>query len=131
MFDISRYERAGVVGGQQGTRYVFECARFMHVLVTHHLHGGNEMEGRAPDAERAFRRCDDCVTTPALLSSWLISVEIETSSSDDHPSTLTIRSGRERRARFFARNCAGIVRGVRICVSECECIIPIDRSDRS
>ena len=56
MYDISRYECAGVVGEQQGTRrYVFDCTRFMHVLVTHHLHGGDAMEGRAPDAERAFR----------------------------------------------------------------------------
>lgn len=48
-------------GRQQGARYAFEeHAGFMRVLVTHHLHSGDEMEGRAPDAERAFRRYDDC-----------------------------------------------------------------------
>lgn len=67
MYDISRYTsvcrcRWRAVGNQ---RYVFEYARFMRVLVTHHLHGRDEMEGRAPDAERAFRRCDDCATIPA------------------------------------------------------------------
>ncbi|KAG5324546.1 MY18A protein, partial [Acromyrmex heyeri] len=54
---------------QQGTRrYVFECARFMHVLVTHHLHGGDAMEGRAPDAERAFRH-NATTVQPLLYSS--------------------------------------------------------------
>lgn len=77
------------------------CRLKMHVLVTHHLYGGNEMEGRAPDAERAIRRCDDCATIPALLSSRLISVENETSSDDDHPLTLTLLSERERKGHFF------------------------------
>jgi len=71
----------------------------MHVLVTHHLYGGNEMEGRAPDAERAIRRCD-CATIPALLSSRLISVEIETSSGDDFGLDITQR---ERKGHFFAQ----------------------------
>ncbi|KAG5319334.1 MY18A protein, partial [Pseudoatta argentina] len=54
---------------QQGTRrYVFECTRFMHVLVTHHLHGGDAMEGRAPDAERAFRH-NATTVQPLLYSS--------------------------------------------------------------
>lgn len=62
---------------------------------------GNEMGGRAPDAERAIRRCDDCVTIPALLSSRLISVEIETLSGDDHLLALTLLS--ERKGHFFAQ----------------------------
>lgn len=45
---------------------MFEYARFMHVLVTHHLHGGDEMEGRAPDADELS---DDATTVRPLLHS--------------------------------------------------------------